>query len=72
MTQGDDRELTAREREIVELLLDGNTPKEAAKELGLSLYTVYEHLFNARRRQDLPSTYALMARVNGRYWGDRK
>jgi len=39
-------ELTPREREILRLLIDGDTNAEIAARLGLSLYTVKNHVRN--------------------------
>lgn len=42
--------LSGRELEVVLLLCEGLTPKEIAGRLDLSLWTVKNHLVNARRR----------------------
>ena len=44
------RDLTAREREILKLLAQGQTVRSAAKILGLSLKTVDAHKFNLMRK----------------------
>ncbi len=41
---------TPRERDIVKLLAEGNTPKQAASILGLSKWTVWNLLSRAVRR----------------------
>lgn len=45
-TQGAVDELTPREREILRLLIDGRTNAEIAAQLGLSVYTVKNHVRN--------------------------
>jgi two-component system, NarL family, response regulator NreC len=44
------RGLTAREREVLELLAAGSTVRSAAKTLGLSIKTVDAHKFNLMRK----------------------
>jgi DNA-binding NarL/FixJ family response regulator len=52
--------LTRRQREVLELVREGRSDKEIAKELGLSPHTIKIHVgsllrhFSARRRTDLP------------------
>lgn len=43
-----ERKLTAREREVLELVAQGHSSKEAAKQLGLSPVTVSQHIDSAR------------------------
>lgn len=45
--------LTIREREVMKLLAEGNTVKQAAAILGLSLKTVEAHKFNLMRKLDI-------------------
>jgi two-component system, NarL family, nitrate/nitrite response regulator NarL len=52
--------LTAREKEIIELLKDGATNKQIADQLFLSIYTVETHRKNLMRKLKLSSPAALM------------
>ena len=52
--------LTAREREIVQLLAEGMSSKEVAVALGLSVKTVETHRANLMRKLDLHSVSALV------------
>lgn len=45
--------LTAREREILKLLAEGNSVKEIANDLNLSVKTVEAHKFNLMRKLDI-------------------
>jgi DNA-binding NarL/FixJ family response regulator len=45
--------LTPREREILKLLAEGNSVKEIAVILGLSVKTVEAHKFNLMRKLDI-------------------
>ncbi len=45
--------LTAREREVMKLLAEGNTVKKAAAVLGVSVKTVEAHKFNLMRKLDI-------------------
>jgi DNA-binding NarL/FixJ family response regulator len=45
--------LTIREREVMKLLAEGNTVKQAAAILGVSLKTVEAHKFNLMRKLDI-------------------
>ncbi len=45
--------LTIREREVMKLLAEGNTVKQAAAQLGVSLKTVEAHKFNLMRKLDI-------------------
>ena len=47
--------LTAREREVVQLLAEGRSTKEAADQLGLSIKTVETHRANVMRKLGLQS-----------------
>lgn len=66
MTRKPRARLTAREREIVELLAEGNAPKEIAGRLGISHWTVRNHIASARRRTDSATTVQLVARLRDR------
>jgi DNA-binding NarL/FixJ family response regulator len=50
---GDGESLTAREREVLKLIADGNTNQAIAERLGLSRKTVDSHRANAMRKLDL-------------------
>ncbi len=45
--------LTLREREVMKLLAEGNTVKQAAAALGVSVKTVEAHKFNLMRKLDI-------------------
>jgi two-component system response regulator NreC len=48
--------LTAREKEVLQLLAEGKTNKEAAAILGLSLYTIESHRTNLMQKLNLHNT----------------
>ena len=52
--------LTAREREIVQLLAEGQTNKEVAVALGVSVKTVDAHRANVMHKLDLHSVTDLV------------
>jgi DNA-binding NarL/FixJ family response regulator len=52
--------LTSREREIVQLLAEGNTNKDIARRLGLSVKTVETHRAAVLRKLGLPSLVDLV------------
>jgi two-component system response regulator NreC len=53
--------LTAREREILKLVAEGNTNKKIAEHLCISLKTVEKHRSNLMQKLDLRNTAALTA-----------
>ena len=53
--------LTAREREILQLIAEGNTNKKIADHLCISLKTVEKHRANLMQKLDLRNTAALTA-----------
>src|ERR1051326_2500340 len=60
--------LTPREREILKLLAEGNSVKELAVILGLSVKTVEAHKFNLMRKLDIHNkaqlvTYAIQKKI---------
>jgi len=60
--------LTPREREILKLLAEGNSVKEIAVILGLSVKTVEAHKFNLMRKLDIQNkaqlvTYAIQKKI---------
>src|SRR4051812_34086912 len=60
--------LTPREREILKLLAEGNSVKEIAVVLGLSVKTVEAHKFNLMRKLDIHNkaqlvTYAIQKKI---------
>jgi DNA-binding NarL/FixJ family response regulator len=60
--------LTPREREILKLLAEGNSVKETAVTLGLSMKTVEAHKFNLMRKLDIHNkaqlvTYAIQKKI---------
>ena len=52
--------LTSREREIVQLIAEGQTMKEIAWRLGLSIKTVESHRINLMRKLDIHETATLV------------
>ena len=60
--------LTPREREILKLLAEGNSVKEIAVLLGLSIKTIEAHKFNLMRKLDIHNkaqlvTYAIQKKI---------
>jgi two-component system, NarL family, response regulator NreC len=60
--------LTPREREILKLLAEGNSVKEIAVSLGLSVKTIEAHKFNLMRKLDIHNkaqlvTYAIQKKI---------
>jgi DNA-binding CsgD family transcriptional regulator len=56
MPAGDVRKLTPRQKQLLRLVLDGYDAKSAARELGISVHTVNEHLTQARRHLGVSSS----------------
>ena len=52
--------LTDRERQIYQLLAEGNSNKDIANRLGLSLHTVETHRWRVMEKLDLHSTAELV------------
>jgi len=50
------QKLTERQREILQLLLNGHNAKSAARHIGISVHTVNEHLREARRSLGVSSS----------------
>src|SRR5262249_38722753 len=55
--------LTSREREIVQRIAEGQTTKEIAAHLGLSVKTVESHRINLMRKLDIHETAILVCCV---------
>ena len=53
-------DLTAREREVVQIIAEGNSSRQAALQLGISVKTVESHRTNAMRKLDLHSVGELV------------
>src|SRR5690606_19314743 len=66
---GDEREctlrLTAREREVVELLLNGRSNKEIGRSLSLSDGTIKAHVHNILRKAGVRNRMELVLRIRG-------
>jgi two-component system, NarL family, response regulator NreC len=58
--KGEDSRLTARERELVQILAEGSSNKEAAGRLGISVKTVETHRAAIMRKLDLKSVSDLV------------
>ena len=55
--------LTGRQREILRLVAQGQSDKEAAATLGISQHTVHRHIANILRTLDVPSRAAAVAQA---------
>jgi two-component system response regulator NreC len=60
--------LTPREREVVKMIAEGNSAREIASLLGLSVKTVEAHRFNLMRKLDIHNraqlvTYAIQKKI---------
>jgi DNA-binding NarL/FixJ family response regulator len=60
--------LTPREREVIKMIAEGNSVKEVAQLLGLSVKTVEAHKFNLMRKLDIHNkaqlvTYAIQRKI---------
>jgi two-component system, NarL family, response regulator NreC len=60
--------LTPREREVVKMIAEGNSVKEIAAQLGLSIKTIEAHKFNLMRKLDIHNkaqlvTYAIQKKI---------
>ena len=60
--------LTPREREVVKMIAEGNSAREIASVLGLSVKTVEAHRFNLMRKLDIHNkaqlvTYAIRKKI---------
>ncbi len=60
--------LTPREREVVKMIAEGNSAREIATVLGLSVKTVEAHRFNLMRKLDIHNkaqlvTYAIRKKI---------
>ena len=60
--------LTLREREVMKLLAEGHTVRQAAEVLGVSTKTVEAHKFNLMRKLDIHNkaqlvTYAIQKKI---------
>jgi DNA-binding NarL/FixJ family response regulator len=55
--------LTRREREILGLLAQGLSDKEAATALNLSEHTIHRHVSNILNKLDVPSRTAAVAQA---------
>jgi DNA-binding NarL/FixJ family response regulator len=65
--------LTAREQEIVQLVVDGYTNKELAKALGIAQQTVKNHLHNIMGKLDVRSRGELLVwALDGRFVANRR
>jgi len=54
-------DLTPREREALQLAAEGLQYKQIARRLGLSAWTVKNHLANARAKLDMETTLGAVA-----------
>lgn len=59
-------ELSAREQEVLGLVLDGLNNKRIASELDISVATVKTHLHNIFRKANVGSRFELARRIEGR------
>jgi DNA-binding CsgD family transcriptional regulator len=56
-------DVTSRERELIQCVIEGKSNAEIAEELVISLATVKTHLHNIYRKLDIDSRYDLIAKV---------
>lgn len=56
-------QLTKREREIVQLLMQGKQPKDIRQDLCIERRTMYTHLRHARDKAGAKTTIELVAKV---------
>ncbi|MBN1697599.1 MAG: hypothetical protein JW881_08810 [Spirochaetales bacterium] len=57
-------DLTNREKEILSLILEGNTTKDIAVKLDIAVKTVENHFFNIYRKTGLHSRFELLSRMH--------
>lgn len=60
-TMADEYEVSAREREILELIFKGRSNKQIASQLCISLHTVKNHLYRLYQKLGVNSRYELVA-----------
>lgn len=65
------RGLSAREMEILELMIDGKSYKEIESALHISIHTVKSHVYSLYRKMDVTSRHQLIHRI-GVYGGGDK
>lgn len=65
---GQARGLTAREMEILELMIDGKSYKEIESALHISIHTVKSHVYSLYRKMDVKSRHQLIHQI-GVYGG---
>ena len=58
--------LTPRERQVLNLVLDGKLSKQIAKELGITAKTVEVHRSNVTRKMEVSSVAQLFKKMNDR------
>ena len=63
--------LTARERQVTELVLQGRSTREIARTLAISPHTVNDHLKAILAKVDVPSRRDLVAKVYGNHYAPR-
>jgi len=66
---GQSRGLSAREMEILELMIDGKSYKEIESALHISIHTVKSHVYSLYRKMDVKSRHQLIHRI-GVYAGE--
>ena len=66
---GQARGLSAREMEILELMIDGKSYKEIESALHISIHTVKSHVYSLYRKMDVKSRHQLIHRI-GVYGGE--
>jgi len=65
------RGLSAREMEILELMIDGKSYKEIESALHISIHTVKSHVYSLYRKMDVKSRHQLIHRIGVYGGGDR-
>jgi DNA-binding NarL/FixJ family response regulator len=56
-------QLTFKEKEVVQLLFEGYTNKEVAKELCIGTYTLKDHLKNIRQKMGVCTRTGILSKV---------
>lgn len=62
-----DEDLTRREKEIVELMMDGVLPSSISDKLHISISTVYKHINHIHRKLNVSNRQELIVKLNRKY-----
>jgi DNA-binding CsgD family transcriptional regulator len=64
-------EISKREQEILEMILEGKNNREIDKALFISYHTVKNHVYNIYQKLGVRNRYQLMSLINSRRFGSR-